>query len=231
MLGELLELADDALRAECRAALEALAARITAVRGQVPGDHAEREAILIIEAEPGGPESCVGTLWQMYTRRAERDGRPVRTYHRRMGCFDLLSVTMWIGGAGAFGWLAAERGPHRLDRGSALPALDARVEVLPAAVSFDPVHVPDDEVRVEGFPESRGCGVPYPDGRGSVRLTHLPTQTVAFCEGQGKTHLNRAGAMTVLRARLLHLRRAAPADETEPLPVRHHDGLHLDGRS
>jgi protein subunit release factor A len=213
MLGELLELADDEpLMAECHADLRALAVRIGAMHGRVPSDNAEREAILTIEAESGEAESWTYVLWRMYVEQAERDGRRVRIHNRRMGEFGLRSVTMWIGGAGAFGWLTGERGVHHLNRGLVRPALDVRVDALPSALSFDPICVPDDELRVEEFVETWGCGVPYPDWNHSVRLTHLPTGVVVSCQGQGSTHHNREGAMTELRARLLHLRRDPSAD-------------------
>ncbi len=159
---------------------------------------------MTVEAEPG--EGCVHELWRTYVGRADREGRRVRTYRRRTSGCDLRAVTMWVGGAGAFGWLAGERGVRRIEPGFGSPPVRARVEVLPAAVSYDFLRVPDEEVRVETLTQTWGCGAPYPEWNGAVRLVHLPTGTDAFCEGQGTTGRNLAGAMTVLRARLLRLR-------------------------
>ncbi|MFC7562910.1 PCRF domain-containing protein [Actinomadura namibiensis] len=206
-LTELLGLAEgEALAAECRAALAALEERLRALPGEAPREYAEREALVTVTADPGESERRAYELWQDYLERARRAGRPASTYDRRMGEWDVRSVTMRIGGPGAFGWLAGEDGSRPSGPG-------VRVEVLPMALSFDPVRVPDEDVRVEEFPRLRGCGVPDPGGNRAVRITHLPTGTVVVCEDQGTTHRNRVGAMAVLRTRLLHARtrRDAPA--------------------
>lgn len=221
MLGELFTLAeDDALAAECHAELETLAARLSGLREKVPLTHGEREAIVVVgagQATAAEAEGWAEELAYRYAGRAERDGRSVQTYTRGHGWFGPRATVMRIGGAGAFERLAAEAGVHRCDRGEGRPVLEARVEVFPVAVSHDFVHVPDEEVRVEEFPQTWGCGARLPDWDRAVRLTHLPTGLVAFCEGQGSTTRNRAGATTLLRTLLLHLRRTAddPPNETE----------------
>src|SRR5690349_1516635 len=123
---------------------------------------------------------------------------------------------MRVGGAGAFGWLTAEAGVNRPDPGEGWPVLEAWIEVLAVAVSYGFIRVADEEVRAEDFTQTWGCGARLPDWNRSVRLTHLPTGLVAFCEGQGSTTRNRAGAMTPLRALLLRLRHTAddPPDES-----------------
>ncbi|SEF57625.1 RF-1 domain-containing protein [Thermomonospora echinospora] len=210
MLGELLGPAeDDALVSECHAELGALAPRLSGLRAQVPPLHDEREAIVVVGSDAQEAESWAEELACRYAGRAERGGRSVRVYTRGHSWFGPRATVMRIGGAGAFGWLAAEAGVHRCDRAADRPVLEAWVEVLPMAVSYDFVRIPDEEVRVEDFPETWGCGARLPDWNRSVRLTHLPTGLVAFCQGQGSTTRNRAGAMTLLQALLLRLRHAA----------------------
>ncbi|WP_221207979.1 hypothetical protein [Streptosporangium becharense] len=228
MLGELLVLAeDDALVAECHAAAEALAARLGSVREQVPLHHGEREAIVVVGWDSEKAQGWAETLGGEYLWRAERDGRRVQTYNWRIDWFGPNAVVMRVCGAGAFEWLAAETGTHRRDYGEGWPTLEAWVEVLPVAVSYDFIHVPDDEVRAEDFPQTWGCGARLPDWDRSVRLTHLPTGLVAFCEGQGSTRRNRDGAMTLLRALLLRHRQTTgdPSDESRA-EAPHADGAH-----
>jgi protein subunit release factor B len=222
-LGGLLELADgdDALAAECRAGLETLAARIDGLRATAPGHFDDREAIVIVEPL-GEAEGWSARLWRAYARRAEEAGRHVRLYHSHRDC---RAVEMRIGGAGAFGWLAGERGVHRLHRGSGRANLGARVEVLAVAVSYDDIRV-EDEVEADYWPEMGGCGGRLPFTSSSVSLRHVPTGTDAYCEGQGSTQRNRAEAWTLLLSRLLRLRRTASAEETA---VFDHDGRSLSG--
>lgn len=204
LLGELAD--DNALAAECRANLEALAVRLDGLRRQIPGEFDEREAIVTIEAN-----SYEGMRWgthlqRRYMEQAGRHGRRVQIYHTwESENFD-MSVTMRIGGLGAFGWLKGEQGPHRLDRAGDRPAVDARVEVLAVAVSYDEIRVGQDDVEIIEQRECHSCGGPRPDDVQAVRLRHLSTGTTVTCGGQGATHRNRTGAWTWLHARLLHLR-------------------------
>lgn len=220
-LCELQELADYTLVAEFRANLEALTARLDGLRRQIPGEFDEREAILTIEAK-----SYEGMCWGRdllfrYMEQAERHGRRVQIYSMSESLDFDLSVTMRIGGLNAFGWLKGERALHRLDREGDRPAMDARVEVLAVAVSYDEIYVDEDEVEIIEQRECSSCGGPRPDHVLAVRLRHLSTETNVRCSGQGATHRNRTGAWTWLHARLLHLRRAS--DEKAPPPVRHYN--------
>lgn len=220
-LREVQELADYTLVAEFRANLEMVTARLDGLRRRIPGAFDEREAILTIEAN-SYEGMCWGTdLLFRYTEQAERQGRRVQIYSTSESVDFDLSVTMRIGGLDAFGWLKSERALHRLHREGDHPAVDARVEVLAVAVSYDEVHVDEDDVEIIEQRERSSCGGPRPDDVLAVSLRHLSTGTSVRCGGQGATRHNRTGAWTLLRARLLHLRGAS--DEKTPPPVRHYD--------
>ncbi len=222
LLGELLQLADDdALSAECLANLEALILRLAGLRRRVPGDFDEREAILTIETASYEGTWLAERLLRRYVKQAaERDmGRAQVYYH--FDRIEGLSAAMRIGGPGAFGYLKGERGVHRLAREGDRPAADARVEILAVAVSYDEIRIEDHEVKATEWRETSLCGGPLPYVSYGVRLTHSPTGIQVDCRGQGATHLNRTGAWTLLRSRLLHLRHSS--DESAPLPVRNHN--------
>ncbi|HEX2313179.1 MAG TPA: hypothetical protein VHJ17_05575 [Thermomonospora sp.] len=175
----------------------------------MPGDAlAEREAFVLFEVAPHpDTRGAELRLWTRYVEQAERSGRPVRVHYRTWGPTSMTSAAMRVGGADAFGWLAGERGVHRIDRDRGRrirPAVEVRVEVVPVAVSYDGIHVPDEDVRVWEEPQADHGGPPVSPVR-SVWLRHLPTGVSAGCEGRESTRRNRTDAWTLLLSRLAHL--------------------------
>lgn len=59
-----------------------------------------------------------------------------------------------------------------------------------------------DEVRVDTFNSSGPGGQSVNTTRSAVRVTHLPTNTVAQCQDGKSQHENKASALKILRARL-----------------------------
>jgi len=191
-----------------------------------PDDH--RGAYLQIQAGAGGTESCdwAEMLLRMYTRYFERAGYQLQieelTPNEAAG---LKSVTLSVRGDGAFGYLKAEMGVHRLVRISPFDANGRRhtsfaaVDVTPLFEEDVEVALRDEDLKVDTYRSSGPGGQHVNKTDSAVRITHLPTGLVAQCQSNRSQHRNRATALQMLKAKLYLLKRA----EREAASTQAHD--------
>ena len=156
----------------------------------------------------------------MYLRWAERHRFKTEVVDTTEGeQAGLKSVSISVDGRGAYGWLRAERGVHRLVRISPFDSQNRRqttfglVEVMPEVDDDVEIELDWDEIRVDTF-RSQGAGGQHVNKTDSaVRLTHLPTGIVAQSQNERSQTQNKETAIKVLKARLLE--RALEEKEAE----------------
>jgi len=229
------ETGDDELAAELERDTAALETDFARERTQLlfSGEYDERGALLSISAGAGGTEATdwAEMLLRMYLRWAERHRYHTEIVDQQEGeQAGLKSVTVEVDGRAAYGWLRAERGVHRLVRISPFDSQKRRqttfalVEVLPE-VDDDvaEIELDWDEIRVDTF-RSQGAGGQHVNKTDSaVRLTHLPTGTVAQSQNERSQTQNRETAIKVLKARLLE-----KALEEKEAEIRRLKGEHVE---
>jgi peptide chain release factor 2 len=175
--------------------------------GEVDGN----DAFLQVNAGAGGTEAqdWAEILLRMYTRWAASRGFKVYLMEESQGEeAGLKSATVKIEGAQAYGWLKTESGVHRLVRISPFDS-NARRHTSFASIAVSPVIddtvnivIEDKDLRVDTYRAQGSGGQHVNKTESAVRITHIPTNTVAASQSGRSQHQNRAEAMELLKAKL-----------------------------
>jgi peptide chain release factor 2 len=178
------------------------------------GENDSNNAIVSINAGAGGTEAqdWVQMLLRMYSRWAEKHG-----FKTQINDFlaaeeaGFKNVTFTITGDYAYGNLKSEVGIHRLVRISPFDASSRRhtsfasVDVMPEIDDEITVQIDEKDLRIDTYRSSGAGGQHVNKTDSAVRITHLPTQTVAQCQSERSQHKNKSTALKILKSKLYEI--------------------------
>ncbi len=170
----------------------------------------DKNVIIEIRSGAGGDEAALfgAEIMRMYMKYAERKRFKVEIYElndTELG--GVKEATFKISGNGVYSRFKFESGVHRVQR---VPDTETQgrvhtstitVAVLPEAQDVD-VQLDEKDLKIDTCRSSGAGGQHINKTESAIRVTHIPTGIVVFCQDQRSQIQNKETALSILKTKL-----------------------------